>query len=340
MFDTIEQAHLSELHIRCDEETGLKALIAIHSTRLGPAIGGCRCISYPDDDAALLDAIRLAKGMSYKAALAGLPQGGGKSVLLKPKHIVNRHAYFKKFGEFVDSLSGRYITSLDSGTNIEDMDDISASTRFVSGTSTDGCNPSPITALGVVEGIKSAVEFKLNKNHLDGVHVAIQGAGHVGQSVAQQLFQLGAKLTVCDVNENAVQLCKQQYNAQAVAPNNIYDVECDVFCPCGLGSIINSETINRLRCKIVAGSANNQLADEALGAQLHDMEILYAPDFIINAGGLIHVSYMHNNLAQEEIVNKTLEIKNTLTSIFTRSQEENLACNTIANIMAEEILYH
>lgn len=340
MFDKIEQAHLCELHVRSDEETGLKALIAIHNTRLGPAIGGCRCIPYPDDDAAMEDAIRLAKGMSYKAALAGLPQGGGKSVLIQPKQFKNRHAYFERFGEFVDSLSGRYITSLDSGTSIEDMNDIAKSTHFVSGTQADGCNPSPVTALGVVEGIKRAVQFKLNRPDLENVHVAIQGVGHVGLEIAEQLFKLGAKLTVTDINQDALQHCQQHFNAAVVSPGEIFDVACDVFCPCGLGGVINDTTVHRLQCKIVAGSANNQLHFESHGQNLHEQGILYAPDFIINAGGLIHVSFRHNKQSDDDIVRKTLQLKETLTEVFTRSEEKGLPCNLIANQMAEQILYH
>lgn len=340
MFDKIEQAHLSELHVRCDKETGLKALIAIHNTRLGPAIGGCRCIPYLTDEAAMEDAIRLAKGMSYKAALAGLPQGGGKSVLIQPKEFKNRHAYFKKFGEFVNSLNGRYITSVDSGTSITDMNDIAQSTAFVSGTQTDGCNPSPITALGVVEGIKTAVHFKLGQSEMKGVRVAIQGVGHVGMAIAEQLFKLGAKLTVTDINSEALRQCQQRFNATIVSPDEIFDVACDVFCPCGLGGIVNDTTIERLNCNIVAGAANNQLYNDIHGQLLHDKEILYAPDFIINAGGLIHVSYIHNQQSQNKILHKTLQIKDTLNQVFTRSKNEGVACNLIADQMAEEILYH
>lgn len=339
MFDKIEQARLNELHIKCDPNTQLKAFIAIHNTRLGPAIGGCRCIPYSDEASAIEDAIRLAKGMSYKAALAQLPYGGGKSVLMCPEHISDRQAYFKSFGEFVDSLGGRYITSVDCGTGVDDMDAIACATDFVVGTHADGCNPSPTTALGVLSGIEAAVKFKLHKESLKDVHIAIQGVGHVGMALAELLAKKGARLTIADINQQALASCKTRFDANVVNPDEITSQVCDVFAPCGLGGTINQNTLKNLRCKIIAGSANNQLVEENIGQILHKQNILYAPDFIINAGGLIQVALYKLGKNALEVKQKTLAIGHTLTTIFERANSEKKACNEIANTMAEEILY-
>lgn len=339
MFDKIEQARLNELHIKFDPDTQLKAFIAIHNTRLGPAIGGCRCIPYSDEAAAIEDAIRLAKGMSYKAALAQLPYGGGKSVLMCPKHIADRQAYFERFGEFVASLGGRYITSVDCGTGIDDMDAIARATDCVVGTHQDGCEPSPMTALGVLKGIEAAVNFKLNKPNLNDVHIALQGVGHVGMALAELLAQKGARLSIADINQQALKTCQTRFDAKIVSPDEIASLECDVFSPCGLGGTLNKDSLKQLHCKIIAGSANNQLADESLGRILHNKDILYAPDFIINAGGLIQVALYKLGRNAVEVKQKTLTIGHTLTTVFERSYSENKPCNEIANTMAEEILY-
>lgn len=339
LFEKFDQARLKELHIKYDPETQLKAFIAIHDTRLGPALGGCRFIPYSDEVSAIEDAIRLAKGMSYKAALAKLPYGGGKSVLMCPEHINDRRALFESFGEFIDSLGGRYITSVDCGTGIDDMDAISKSTDFVVGTHKDGCNPSPITALGVLSGIEAAVKFKLNKSNLKDVHVAIQGVGHVGMALAELLVSKGARLTVTDINQDALNICRIKLGAKVVSPDEIVSVKCDVFAPCGLGGTINQTNIKDFRCNIVAGSANNQLSEESMGLILHNNGILYAPDYIINSGGLIQVALNKHKQNAEKVKQKTLAIGHTLTNVFERSFSAQKPCNEIANTMAEEILY-
>ena len=339
MFDTIEQAHLSELHVRCDEETGLKALIAIHSTRLGPAIGGCRCISYPDDDAALLDAIRLAKGMSYKAALAKVPQGGGKAVILKPNPPFNRSDLYRAFGKFVNELGGRYITAVDSGTNLADMDEVGKVTPYVSGSQSDGLDPSPNTALGVLAGIKAAATHRYGSSKLDGLTVAIQGIGNVGFSLASLLFNEGARLLVSDIDKHKVQQARNAFHAEPVEPEQYCSTHCHILAPCGLGGIVNDQSIESIDCDIIAGSANNQLATERHGQILHSKGILYAPDYIINAGGLIQVSLGNLHASQSEITNKTWGIGETLLEIFNRAKTENLPPSEVADHLAEEILY-
>ncbi len=318
MFETIEQARLSELHMKSDEQSQLRAIIAIHNTRLGPAMGGCRCIEYPDDNAAIVDAVRLAKGMSYKAAMAGVPQGGGKAVLIRPKSLSDRENYFESFGRFVDELGGRYITAVDSGTSPSDMDYIAHTTSFVSGTSNSGTDPSPNTALGVLAGIRACVAFRYDRHDLEGVHVAVQGAGNVGYELARLLHSEGAELTV----------------------TAIYATECDVFAPCSLGSVLNEHTIPRLNCSIVAGSANNQLASDQHGMSLLQHNILYAPDYIINAGGLIRVSLGQQGKTPDQIEAKTLGIGDTVRRVLERAVREHRPTNQIADAMAEEKLYH
>ncbi|MCG8671269.1 MAG: amino acid dehydrogenase [Pseudomonadales bacterium] len=340
MFDKIEQAHLSELHFKSDESSQLKSIIAIHNTKLGPALGGCRCIEYDCEESAVNDVIRLAKGMSYKAALAGVPQGGGKAVIMKPRKIEDRVALYQSFGRFVDELGGRYITAVDSGTNLNDMDQVSKVTHHVSGSHQDGLDPSPITALGVFAGIKSAVKHKLGYEDLNGVHVAIQGIGNVGGSLADLLYQAGARLTLTDIDTEKLDACSKKLNAAQVQPEDIYNVSCDVFAPCGLGAVINDETINQLQCAIVAGSANNQLASNEHGNILHRKDILYAPDYVINAGGLINVSLGIIGVEEAIIRNKTLGIHQTLNEIFQRSKVDNTPPHVIADLMAEEVLYH
>lgn len=338
-FDKIECAALDELHFRYDKSSGLRAIIAIHNTRLGPALGGCRFISYASDEAAITDVIRLARGMSYKAAIANVPQGGGKAVILKPQQPFDRVAMFQAFGRFIHDLGGRYITAVDSGSLLADMDTVAGVTPYVSGTSSDGLDPSPITALGVYAGVRAAVEHQLGRETLKGLHIAIQGLGNVGSELAVLLHRDGVRLTVTDIDAGRVRDCLKNLTAESVPPDAIYDVECDLFAPCGLGGILNEQTIPRLRCGIVAGAANNQLADDAQGDELHRRGILYAPDYVINAGGLIQVSlgYLHKPAA--EIRRRTLALGSTLKDLFAGSKAMGLPPEQIANRVAESILY-
>lgn len=340
MFDTIERADLADLHFRSDKSSGLRAIIAIHNTRLGPALGGCRCIPYTSDDEAIADAIRLAQGMSYKAALSNVPQGGGKAVIIQPSGSYDRGGLFRAFGRFVHDLGGRYITAVDSGSRITDMDEVERVTPYVSGTSRDGHAPSPVTALGVYAGIRAAVAYRLQRDSLKGIRVVIQGLGNVGYALAGLLHADGVRLTVSDIDSQRVQRCVDELGAEAVEPESIYDVECEVFAPCGLGGVLNSETIPRLRCPIVAGAANNQLADDAQGERLHAMGILYAPDYVINAGGLIQVSLGYLRKTDEEINRRTMALGSSLTDLFERSAADGLPPEQIANRVAESILFH
>jgi len=339
MFDKLERADLNELHFRHDKASGLRAIIAIHSTRLGPALGGCRFISYNSDDDAIDDVIRLARGMSYKAAIANVPQGGGKAVLLKPMEPFDRQALFQAFGRFIHDLGGRYITAVDSGSLISDMDEVGRNTSYVSGTSSDGHDPSPVTALGVYAGICAAVRHQLQRDSVKGLTIAVQGVGNVGYELAGLLHRDGADLIVSDNDPTRVQRCINDFAATAVSADDIYKVDCDLFAPCGLGGVLNETTIPQLRCAIVAGAANNQLSSDTHGAALHQRGILYAPDYVINAGGLIQVSLGYLKQSDSEIRQRTLALGNTLSDLFERSRADNTPPEQIANRVAESLLF-
>jgi len=338
IFNYAQELGYGRFHIKIDSKTGLRAIIAIHSTKRGPALGGCRLIKYPHIGAAFNDAMRLGYGMSYKAAISNLPLGGGKAVLLKPDEIADRTAYFTAFGKFIDSLKGEYITAVDSGTSIADMETIATQTNYVTGTASEGGDPSPLTALGVRRGIEAAVKFKLNKDNLKGIRIAIQGLGRVGYYLCKELIPLGAKIIASDVNKTLVEQYQEKFSIDTVLPENIYDVECDVFSPCALGGTLNERTIPRLTASIIAGSANNQLEKPQQGEMLHLRGILYAPDYAINAGGLIfaYAQYTHASLekAQENVSN----IYYSLMTIFERSKAENYPTAGVADEIAKERL--
>jgi len=334
LFEHASAMGFGDIHFKIDPESGLRSIIAIHSTRLGPALGGCRYISYPDTNAALQDVMNLARGMSYKAAMAGLPLGGGKAVIIHNDQIESREALFEAYGRFVDELGGRYISSVDSGTGPEDMDIAARHTQYLRSTSAQG-DPSPWTAMGVRRGIEAAVQHRLNRDNLDGIHVAIQGTGHVGYHLAKELHQLGAKLTVTDMLADHVARCVEEFGATAVNPDEIYSVNADVFAPCALGGAINPETLNQLQVSIVAGAANNVLADTSQAVALHEKGILYAPDYVINAGGLMQV-WIEDEQALRDKINT---IHDTLSQLFERAASHQLSPAVVVDYMAEEILY-
>ncbi|MDP3705529.1 MAG: amino acid dehydrogenase [Legionellaceae bacterium] len=327
-----------EIHCKVDVETGMKAIIAIHNTKLGPALGGCRFIEYPDTTTALHDAMRLARGMSYKSAIAKLPLGGGKSVMIKPPHAYNRDAYFHRFGEFIHSLNGRYITALDSGTQLADMDIIAQHTPYVASLSCHDGDPSFSTARGILRGIEAAVFYQLNKDNLNGLHIAIQGLGHVGFLLARHVTELGARITVADIDSTRTELVVKEFGATVVSVNDIHKVPCDVFAPCALGAIINDTTIKEFQTTIIAGAANNQLAHTYHGQLLHEKGILYAPDYVINAGGVIFASGKYFHTA-EQLVHEHIDgIRASLLQVFARATQENRPTSDIADRIASEIL--
>ncbi|NQZ51277.1 MAG: Glu/Leu/Phe/Val dehydrogenase [Moritella sp.] len=338
LFDMAEQYPFSDVHFWRDPETQLQAIIAIHSTKLGPAIGGCRMINYPSAHAAVKDACCLAAGMSYKTAINRLPFGGGKAVILKPKNLTDRKALFTSFGQFVESLGGRYITAMDSGTTIADMDVIASQTNHVMCTTTAGLasgDPSPHTAKGVYYGIKAAVKFKLQQESLAGLHVAIQGVGNVGYALAKLLHNDGAKLTIADPNQQATQRLVDEFGADIVTGDDLYAVHCDVFSPCALGQVINANTIAQLNTSIIAGSANNQLQHPNMTDALAAKDILYAPDYVINSGGVLQISYLNK---PDVVQHKLAALYDTLLAIFIQAEQQNSSTVDVANSLAEKIL--
>jgi leucine dehydrogenase len=338
LFAYAERMKFGDIHLKIDCATGLKAIIALHSTKNGPALGGCRWLPYATTGDALLDAMRLARGMSYKSALLGIPHGGGKAVLLRPPVIKDREAYFKSYAEFVNQMNGRYITAVDSGTTNDDMDIIYKHTPYVASGSHFHGSPSPSTAVGVFNGIKAAVEFKLGKTSLEGIHVAIQGVGEVGHPLAKLLHEAGAVLTVADMKTEATESCAKEFGAKVVSINEIVFTACDVFAPCALGAVINDVTISKLQTAIIAGSANNQLARSQHGVMLHERGILYAPDYVINAGGLVYAASKYAHLEGDVITFKLGHIYDTLLEIFERSARENIPPSKIADTIAQERL--
>ncbi len=337
LFAIAEACGCGEIHIKTDPDTGLRAIIAIHSTKLGPAIGGCRCLPYPSFEAAVEDAANLARGMSYKAALAGIPCGGGKSVLIRPETIPDRTAYFEAFGSFIDTLGGRYITAVDSGTNTADMDCIARHTTYVKGTSKalgGSGDPSPFTARGVRKAIEIAVDQVLQRPDLEDIHVAIQGAGHVGYALAKELHVRGARLTISDHKAKNLERSHDEFGAKTVTLDGIYDVQCDVFAPCALGGVLNDATIKRLRTSIIAGAANNQLEKGRHGQMLHQCGIVYVPDYVINSGGLIHILNLEPELREQQLSH----MLNTLRELFTKTARSGIPMFRQADIMAERIL--
>lgn len=336
MFNYAKELGFGDLHFKMDNETGLFGIIAIHNTNLGPALGGCRFLPYATINDAVRDALRLAQGMSYKAAVVGLPLGGGKSVVVKPKTLPDRNALFEKFGMFINELNGRYITAMDSGTNIEDMDAIARHTKYVSGTTTGYGDPSPFTANGVFSAIQAGVKIKLNRNSLDGVKIAIQGLGHVGMRLAQLLHDAGAQLIITDTNPLAIEKCVKAFNCKVVSLDEIYSVDCDVYAPCALGATINDKTIPQLKAKIVIGCANNQLAEPRHGDELHKLDILYGPDYVVNAGGLVCACADFYKTPLDQVNKQVQSIYQTTLSIFERSAAENIPTHTIADTIAEE----
>jgi len=320
-----------------DPETGLKAVIAIHNSKKGPALGGCRYLAYVDEESAIEDAIRLAQNMSYKAVLAGLPFGGGKAVIMRPAHVPNRAALFESFGRFIETLDGRYITAVDSGTSSADMDCIAQRTQHVTST-TEAGDPSPHTAMGVFAGIRTTALARLGSDNLEGLRVAIQGLGHVGYALAEQLHAAGAELLVSDLDSGKVQLAMEQLGAHPIACEALLSTPCDILAPCGLGAILNSHSVAQLRCAAVAGAANNQLSSLQVADHLENRGILYAPDYVINSGGLIYVALQHQGEALGTITAHLSRIGLRLTEVFAHAQAEKRSPARVADMLAERLL--
>jgi leucine dehydrogenase len=321
-----------------DAESGYHGIIAIHSTVLGPAVGGTRFWNYATEAEALTDALRLSHGMTYKNALAGLPLGGGKSIIIGNNKATNREALLRAHGRFVDTLNGRYITAEDVGTSPADMEIVRAETQHVAGLLRGSGDPSPFTARGVFRAIQASSKFLWNTDDLSGRTVALQGCGHVGYNLAKLLHGAGAKLIVSDVDEKNLARVTEEFAARTVAPDEIFSVQADVFAPCALGGVINDRTIPELKVQIVAGAANNQLLEERQGAMLRERKILYAPDYVANAGGVLNGCRELFGWKAEDALKKIDEIYDTTLRIFESAQEQGITTNKAADRLAEKRL--
>lgn len=340
VFDLVDFDNHEQVVYCSDKASGLKAIIAVHSTALGPAAGGCRFWDYASDEAALKDVLRLSKGMTYKNAMAGLKLGGGKGVIIGDPKSLKSDDLFKAFGTAVNNLNGRYYTAEDVNITTGDMAIVNHSTEFVSGLEGKSGNPGPFTALGTFLGIKAAVKFKLGKDDLTGIKVAVQGLGSVGYSLCEKLHNAGAELIVTDINQVALDKAATELNATVVGLDEIYSQDVDVFSPCALGASIDDNSIAQLKAVIIAGCANNQLAEARHDQILLEKGILYAPDYVINAGGIINVALeIYPEPYCADSATKLVEnIYHTLMNVFETAAAQNMPTGLIADQMARDII--
>lgn len=320
-----------------DNATGLKAIIAVHNTTLGPALGGTRMWQYNNEAEALNDVLRLSRGMTYKNAVAGLNLGGGKAVIIGDSRKIKSEALFRRFGKFVESLGGKYITAEDVGISPKDMTWVNMETNNVVGLPGKSGDPSPVTAYGVYMGMKASVKQLTGSDSLSGKKVAVQGVGHVGEYLVGHLAKENAEIFITDIHQPTLERIAKEYGAKVVAPEDIYDIDMDIYAPCALGATVNDETLAKLKCSIIAGAANNQLKDEIVhGKAVLERGMLYAPDFVINAGGVINCYSEVKGYDQDWGMIKAEEIFDTTTSILKRSADDKVSTAIIANKIAEE----
>lgn len=341
IFDAAEFKDHEQVVFAHDPASGLKAIITVHSTMRGPAVGGCRVLLYPDDKTALTDVLRLSRAMTYKNAIAGLPLGGGKAVIIADAARDKSPALLQAMGRAIDRLGGSYITAEDVGTSAADMVEIRKATRHVTGLPVNAGgsgDPSPSTALGCFEGIKAAVRYKLGTQSLDGICVAIQGLGNVGWNLARLLAGAGAELIVSDVRRPIMEQAADAFGATMAEPEAIYDANADIFAPCALGAAINERTLPRLKAAIIAGAANNQLASPAHGIELQRRGILYAPDYVINAGGIIQVAAEITGESRKDVDRRVRAIGETLLTVFNTADAEGISTSEAADQIAASLL--
>ena len=323
-----------------DKDTGLKAIIGIHNTVLGPALGGTRMWNYTNEWEALNDVLRLSRGMTFKNSISGLNLGGGKAVIIGDAKTQKTPELMRRFGQFVDSLSGKYITAEDVGMETKDMDTVNEVTKHVAGISVErggSGNPSPVTAYGVFMGMKAAAKYKFGSDNLEGKSVLVQGIGHVGEALVEYLTKEGALVTISDINEERLYEVGQKYNATVYTGTDVYAEEVDIYAPCAMGATINDATIHKIKAKVIAGAANNQLANEVVhGAILQERGILYAPDFLINAGGIINVYAELAHYGKAEIMAKTENIYNTTLEIFDFAIANKMTTHQAALTIAQQ----
>jgi leucine dehydrogenase len=337
LFDTIAGMGHEQLVICNDTSAGYRGIIAIHSTTLGPALGGTRFWQYASDEEAIIDALRLARGMTYKNAVAGLNLGGGKSVIIGNNRTADREMIFRAHGRFVESLGGRYITAEDVGTSTADMDFVHMETKNVSGLAGRSGDPSPVTAHGVFRSIQASAKARWGSDDLSGRTVSVQGCGHVGYYLAKELHGAGAKLVVTDIDQERVKQVVNEFGAKAVGPDEIYGVQADIFAPCALGAIINDKTIPQLKVEVVNGAANNVLLDaETHGVALEERGILYAPDYVANAGGVINVYSELAGWDSARAFRKADEIYDTILKVYKIAKDQKIPTYVAADRLAEQ----
>ncbi|TSB45374.1 Glu/Leu/Phe/Val family dehydrogenase [Alkalicoccobacillus porphyridii] len=339
LFTTMEMYDYEQVVVCQDRTSGLKAIIAIHDTTLGPALGGTRMWNYTTEEAAFEDALRLAKGMTYKNAAAGLNLGGGKTVIIGDPRKDKNEEMFRAFGRYIQGLNGRYITAEDVGTTVADMDIIHEETDYVTGISPAfgaSGNPSPVTAYGVFVGMKAAAKAAFGDENLSGKKIAVQGVGNVSYQLCKYLHDEGAELIVTDIYEAAAKRAVDDFGAHYVAPEEIYSMPCDIFSPNALGAIINDETLAVIKASVVAGAANNQLKEECHGERLMEMGIAYAPDYVINAGGVINVADELKGYNRDRAIKKVEGIYDNVAKVFDIAKRDGVSTNVAADRMAEE----
>lgn len=339
-FDHPDFDHHEIVAFKEDKASGLKAIIAVHNSNLGAAMGGCRMYNYANSQLALGDVLRLSKGMTYKSALAGIPLGGGKAVIIGDPRIIKNESLMMAMGDFIDSLGGQYITAEDSGTSVSDMASIAKRTQYVSGFIDDeehGGDPSPITALGVYHGILASVQYRFNSD-LKGARVALQGVGNVGFHLAKMLTEAGAIVSAADINPANINRAVIELGIEKIPLGHILEADVDVLAPCALGGAINNESVSTIKAKVIAGAANNQLFSKDMGEKITAQGILYAPDYVINAGGIIDVYYQTKNIRDKSTITTHVEnIGETLQQIYQLAEEQKLPTNIIADQLAEQI---
>jgi leucine dehydrogenase len=336
LFKRLELDDYEQVVFNYDEVSGLKAIIAIHDTTLGPALGGTRIWDYDTEEEALNDVLRLAKGMTYKSAAAGLNLGGGKAVIIGDPEEIKSEELWRAYGRFIQSLNGRYITAEDVNTSVDDMHIVAEETGYVTGLPSTSGDPSPVTALGVFHGILAAADEVYGTSNLHGKVVAVQGVGHVGYHVVKHLKNAGADVVVTDIKKENIEKVVEDFGVKVVEPGKIYSVDCDIFAPCALGAVINDDKIPQLKCDIVAGAANNVLEEERHGDALEEAGILYAPDYVINAGGVINVYDELIGYDRERALRRAKNIYNNIKKVFKISKRDNIPTYRAADIMAEE----
>ena len=336
VFDAVDFDQHERVSFFYNKDMGLKAIIAIHNTNRGPALGGCRMWPYANEQQAITDVLRLSRGMTYKSAIANLSFGGGKAVIIGDPRHQKSQPLFEAFGRVVDQFNGRYITAEDVGTSVDDMAFIKKTTPHVVGIPGGSGDPAPFTALGVFESIRAAIFYRLGRTSLQGLRVAVQGLGNVGYHLCKNLKEAGVHLIVSDIDPERVERVVKEFKAIAVSPENIFSVETEIFSPCAMGAVINDQTLLQLKCLMIVGSANNQLESHAHGEILAKMKILYAPDYVVNAGGLINVSHEGPFYNAETVRDHVKGIYETLLEVFHKAENLHISTSQAADLIAEE----